>query len=33
MHGPIHNIAWHLLPTLGAAAIGALLGFWLLRRG
>jgi hypothetical protein len=31
MHEPIHAITWHLLPTLGTAAIGAMLGARLLR--
>ncbi len=32
MHEPWHNLTWHLLPTLGAAGVGSLLGYWLLRR-
>jgi len=32
MHEPWHIIKLHLAPTLGAAAVGALLGYWLLRR-
>lgn len=31
MHEPWHNIAFHLLPTVGTALLGALLGYWLLR--
>jgi len=31
MHAPLHNIAWHLVPTLGTTAIGALLGSRLLK--
>lgn len=30
MHDAVHNITWHLLPTVGAGAMGALLGRWLL---
>jgi len=32
MHDPVHNITWHLVPTAVAAAAGAGLGWWLLRR-
>ena len=32
MHEPVHNITWHLLPTLGAGGVGAVLGYWLLRK-
>lgn len=31
MHEPWHIIRLHLAPTAGAAALGALLGYWLLR--
>lgn len=33
MHEPLHIIKLHLAPTVGAAAVGAVLGWWLLRRG
>lgn len=32
MHEAWHNIYFHLLPTIGTAVVGALLGHWLLRR-
>jgi len=32
MHEPWHIIKLHLAPTLGAAVVGAVLGYWLLRR-
>lgn len=32
MHEPWHIIKFHLAPTIGAALLGALLGYWLLRR-
>jgi len=32
MHEAQHNIYFHLAPTIGAAVVGALLGYWLLRR-
>jgi len=32
MHEPMHNITWHLLPVLGTAVIGAVLGSRVLRR-
>ncbi|MBT8444428.1 MAG: DUF1109 domain-containing protein [Gammaproteobacteria bacterium] len=32
MHEPWHIIKLHLAPTVGAALVGALLGWWLLRR-
>ena len=32
MHDPMHIITLHLAPTAVATAVGALLGWWLLRR-
>jgi len=32
MHEPLHIIKLHLAPTVGAAVVGSLFGWWLLRR-
>jgi len=32
LHDPWHIITLHLLPAVGAVAVGALLGYWMLRR-